>query len=489
MHPLRFFRPAFLRLPLPRAAPGCLLLAMLGAIPGCAGFATPPSTRAPADDAGVDAGEAADEGLEAGNETPTACGAAQLACDGGCVAQDTFNCGQCGMTCTAPPQAVATCTVSAGQFACGSACSPGYTSCPGAGCVAFQSDNANCGRCGHTCFGGMCSAGRCGSWQVTDVTPGAELLGGPRAGVFAHAAMATDGKNVAWIDATSGVLEAPLMSGASVAPITLAASPSGSPFGWGQVAMSNGTVVWTTWHPHNSIQLWSSKDNASLGGQVVATVLGSPADVPSGLAIDATGTEVYLMDSANELGAPANPGLYGCVLASKTCTLLHSVAPSPDFAIADDVAVASGVFFTDTSAQAVLRQNLGTLAAGQDSPGLLAVDSTNLYWANIGIPNGGGASTFAIWKSSQTPGGTASTLVPPQSDALWGMATDGVNVYFSSEGSSGGNRGGSLFYVPVTGGTPQSLTDGQAAIAVATGGGAIVWIDANANAINAIAAP
>jgi hypothetical protein len=69
------------------------------------------------------------------------------------------------------------------------------------------------------------------------------------------------------------------------------------------------------------------------------------------------------------------------------------------------------------------------------------------------------------------------------------MVTDGVNIYFSSEGASGGTRGGSLFYVPVTGGTPQPLTDGQAAIAVATGGGAIVWIDANANAINAIAAP
>jgi hypothetical protein len=139
----------------------------------------------------------------------------------------------------------------------------------------------------------------------------------------------------------------------------------------------------------------------------------------------------------------------------------------------------------------VYRQSVGTIATSQANPTLLAVEpqGQNVYWVNVPTPDGGG-STFSIMKASTSGGGgPVSTVLPPQAGSIWGMTTDGVNVYFSNDPAAGGNEGGSLLYVPVGGGTPQSLKDGQQAIAVASGGGAIVWMDTKTNTINAIAAP
>jgi len=47
-----------------------------------------------------------------------------------------------------------------GYVCSGGACSCSKTECSGA-CVDIQTDNANCGKCGHSCQGGTCSGGKC----------------------------------------------------------------------------------------------------------------------------------------------------------------------------------------------------------------------------------------------------------------------------------------------------------------------------------------
>ena len=319
------------------------------------------------------------------------------------------------------------------------------------------------------------------------MTPEAEILGGQRAGVYGHASMATDGKNVVWIDATNGVLETPLVGAASAAPITLQATTN-SQLGWGDIAMAGGVVVWSAWDANNPMMLWTAKDGASLKAFGAGSVANSSGDVPSGLALDATGANAYFVDAQNLLDVPMAPGLYQCAVATATCARLHSMAAAPVFGLAGDVAVgAGGAFFTDTAAQTVYRQNVGTVVSQQENPSRVVIDSTSVYWANIDVPDGGD-STFTLRKAPQAAGSSATTLVGPVAAALWGMATDGANVYYAAE-SGFAAHGGSLLYVPVGGGTPQSLKDGQQAIAVAAAGGIIVWIDNKTNTIDAIAAP
>jgi len=90
-----------------------------------------------------------------------------LPCDGGatCVDPrfDPNNCNYCGNVCPFVPNAQRAC----GPMGCGrSACNPGYADCDAGtndGCESFlPADLANCGVCGHPCFGSeLCIMGRC----------------------------------------------------------------------------------------------------------------------------------------------------------------------------------------------------------------------------------------------------------------------------------------------------------------------------------------
>jgi hypothetical protein len=106
----------------------------------------------------------------------TACSTTNTCAD---TAHDPANCGGCGKTCPAAPNADPACSAGA----CAYACHSGYADCNAVaadGCEAHLADDpANCGRCANACApGAACMMGVCGvtapeSVLVVYVTPGA----------------------------------------------------------------------------------------------------------------------------------------------------------------------------------------------------------------------------------------------------------------------------------------------------------------------------
>ncbi len=126
-------------------------------------------------EAAVESGRDTGSGETGTGEGGPGCLAGQLACDGGCVADDPHNCGACGHDCNNLPNV-------SGQVLCGAggacefdagACAPGYAHCGGGtdrGCETPIDTMTNCGACGTVCSG---SAPYCGgSGQAYSCTSG-----------------------------------------------------------------------------------------------------------------------------------------------------------------------------------------------------------------------------------------------------------------------------------------------------------------------------
>jgi hypothetical protein len=434
----------------------------------------------PNDNGSVDA--SADDGQN--------CAASEVQCDGGCKAEDTNNCGGCGVECPAPDAGAATCGLSGGHYACGVACNTGYSRC-GNSCVDLQSDVNNCGQCGHGCLGAMCHSGLCQSWVVADEQTQNALLFPARAGLFAHAELVTDGKNIVWIDGQAGVLETSSVGGPSSPIINIAPMSATSALGFGNLALANGTAIWTMWDSNNGISVWKAtavgkSTDANTGTMVASLGATTAGDIPSGIAIDATAANVYFIDSVTMMSGTAvsNPGLFTCVVANKSCTKLVAASAPTKLAFANDVAIADGrIFYTD-SARTSVNQYLGNYQMTAAPVVRLALDGTYVYWldefpadASAGISN-----QFDVFRAPMSNIIAAPELVVPAQLGLpYAMTTDGTNVYFSNAGT--------LEYMPVSGtGAPQTLTNSQQVYAIAVGGGAIYWLDGDGT-IDGIAAP
>lgn len=474
------------------------LLAVLAACTGGQGF----TAAAPFDASAVDAGDA-DEAADAsagniildpndngGVDASVGCAASEVQCDGGCIADDPNNCGACGVKCPAPEAGAATCGLSGGQYACGVACNMGYLRC-GDSCVDLQSDAGNCGLCGHGCLGAPCHSGLCQSWVVADVQTQNALLYPARAGLFAHAELVTDGKNVVWIDSQAGVLETSTMGGPSSPIINIAPLSATSTLGFGNLALANGTAIWTMWDSANGVSVWKAtatgkSTDANTGTMVASLGATTAGDIPSGIAVDATAANAYFLDSVTMMSGTAvsSPGLFTCVMANKSCTKLVPADAPTKVAFANDVAIADGrIFFTD-SARASVDQYLGNSQMTAGPVVRLSLDDTYVYWLDEfpADASAGTSNQFDVFRAPMSDIDAAPQLVLPAQVGLpYAMTTDGTNVYFSNAGT--------LEYMPVSGtGAPQALTDSQQVYAIAVGGGAVYWLSGDGT-IDGVAAP
>jgi hypothetical protein len=462
---------------------------------GSDGEGGPAPVNPNADASAPDAGDT-QHGQDATFDAPLSCSSSELACGGVCVSNDTSHCGACETACAVPDGGTATCTEIKQMYQCGIACGTNLTNC-GNACLDVQTDPANCGRCGHSCVEGACVSGQCQSWVVADTSAANAGLPVARAGTPGHVDLATDGANVIWVDLDQGILQVSATAGPSAAIMNLSPLQFSSATTVANLAVANGVVVWTMSDVNNGVSLWAATEGTAPSGALVASLgSGTAGDVPSGLALDATGANAYFLDSetGSSSAVPKSPGLYKCTLASKSCSLLYAATPPSNVLLANDVAtMGSRLFWTDSAAGAVQRADysnnaLGAAVSNQSGPCLLALDATNVYWANVMLngADGGGTPSFSIAATPQANPGAVTSVVS-MDGTLQGMGTDGTNLYFVK--NTPGGPDGQLEYAPVDGSAaPQVLKPDQSAYGLTVGGGAVYWLNGD-NTIDGIAAP
>jgi hypothetical protein len=297
---------------------------------------------------------------------------------------------------------------------------------------------------------------------------------------------------VIWIDAYQGVMQVSATQGQS-APVTnlssLQQSTSISP---DSLAVANGVVVWTQIDVNAGVSVWKAIEGTAGSGTLVASLgAASAPDLPSGLALDATGSTAYFLDTVtNSTSPPQSPGLIRCDLVNKSCAHLYDTNAPASLVMSNDVAMANGIlFWTDSLAGNLLHADssgMSVAISSQQGPTLLTTDATYAYWANVTPANGGTSASFSIGRTSLAHPGQNTRVVPSTNGSLMGMGSDGTNLYLAHNTST---QIGVLDYVPADGSAAlTTLKPNQQAYGLAVGGGAIYWLDGD-DTIDGIAAP
>jgi alpha-tubulin suppressor-like RCC1 family protein len=235
------------------------------------------------------AGQASGEGI---------CAAAELWCDGGCVANDAQHCGSCTNDCTLLSHvSAASCTAGGCSFGC----APGYADCNANaqdGCETGVTGPANCGGCGVVCGSAapLCVAGRCR--RVTAVAAGGGFTCGLLSGSLVEC----------WGDNTSGALgngsttNSPVPTAVLTPKRTVSALAAGG--GHACALFSGGSA--DCWGANSSGQLGDGSMMASSTPVAVSSLSGAMA---LGAGLDHTcallpggGVECWGGNSAGELG-------------------------------------------------------------------------------------------------------------------------------------------------------------------------------------------
>ena len=280
--------------------------------------------------------------------------------------------------------------------------------------MVTATDNANCGACGLACST-TCTAGECvvtlasapmnpralaidanSVYWVTGAYVMKTGLGGGTPTTLAGAgdgfSLAVDSVSVYWTSGgTNSVLSVPIAGGA---PVTLCPSIAQPEYG---MAVNGSSVYWV----------------AQSGMMSVPLAGGTPATIAPGSALQFTAldaTYVYWATQSVVLRAPLGGG---------TPTTMGS-----GFVIRGLAVNGGNVFWSDLSAGTIMSAPLGggsavTLVSGRQSPGNIAIDSANIYWAEAMSPGGVLRAPLA--------GGVPTTIAL---GAPLRIAVDGTSVYW-----------------------------------------------------------
>ncbi len=399
----------------------------------------------------------------------SACLAPDLACDAGCLTNDTLNCGACGNVCPGADGGAPTCAASDGGYACGLSCGSGLAACGGA-CVAtatFQTDRNNCGSCGFSCIGGTCIAGACQPWLIAN-------------DAYREVSPATDGVNVAYINGDDDVgYVVPLAGGTPLEVANGVVDASG-------VAIQGSAADFVTWDQgdtpgtENSLIQMSVSDQAASG----ATVMTGENLPALAVVLSKDGSTAYVELSQDNILA--------CSQQSHSCSSLVTIQGLTHVStfLVNGLAVSTDyLFFTDVTNGNLWRYQLpaGPLTMATTASGLLpflAADSTYVYYATN---SGGMVSVFQTLQTSSASS-AGPQLMMSVSGTLTGLAVDGSNVSVSATTGSGSSMGGFVAYAPLPGtagaadagaggGVATMLYQGDPVAGLAAGGGAVVWVD------------
>jgi hypothetical protein len=271
-----------------------------------------------------------------------------------------------------------------------------------AGCGDVLSAPLNCGRCGHSCLGGACAAGKCQPLTIA-TDPG---LG----------AVTVDATNVYFVAENAGVLrKIPLAGGAPVALYNTGRAPH-------DLAIAGTSLYWT--------------DQFSAGGYSIplnaANTVGGGADAARAVTLTPNGphfirtstVELFDLTLTQSLAAFTNTGASPAIVSDATYTYW-----------------AAGKQIRRVQRPTTSVTNVVTGLA--EDPTALAISATHVYWAT---PTSVQRAPIGI-----ASGWTIATITSATETAAASIAVDATDVYWLDLTT------GALRRAPITGGTPETL--------------------------------
>ncbi len=284
-------------------------------------------------------------------------------------------------------------------------------------------------------------------------------------------AIALAGGNVYWIDSVLGTVNAVSVCGGAPTTLVTTSTLGSSTLIPAGLAVAGGSVYFTTqdpWNPDgNDGAVWKVP---AAGGTRAPTMLVQGLDRPGPVAV--TGDSMVWIDSwqtdaddgqilqapldgsSTSVLASAQNGPWALALGGGKVVWTLSGSVDSERGSIEETPMAGGI--------------VDGIAVAQGMPVGVAVAGADVFWANQGDPNVSNSGSIMKQRLDPSAAGDPFTLV--SGGAPQGIAVDGVHVYWTDSQSQ------SVTEVPLAGGAPTSVAEGQVApVAIAVDDTSVYW--------------